>query len=382
MGRLKFLLTIIVWSFFSLIVHASKARVQALSNSFHLIDSQSIYKKPIGLIYLENLISLESGELTATTINNNAEVMAIYSLNEKKKIAMSFGHQDVSVVEARQFINTLSGSAFELAQNPLSVFYAIDDNLNPYVFSIFYSGKNDKLVNLKESSVGFSLGMELGKFQLNALYVPINFVEASLGKKFEGGGYWRSSASYLLDQTTFELTYISSKAILSTSASGADVINEQHYRDTVILGLADSNPSYLNLGEENTFFWGSEIISTRIHCKLNLSAACDKFFTSTTLPAWFGVETQASNWLTIRGSIKQTFFINTYKDEFGYPAASVSGATGGVSDIPQASNSTVVAAGLGIKFKNVVFDGGLFSGASQTLNTSDFLSQASLTYSF
>ena len=61
---------------------ASKARIQSLANSFHLIDVQSVYRRPLDLIYLDDLISLESGLTTPTTLNNNAEVFKWINLNE------------------------------------------------------------------------------------------------------------------------------------------------------------------------------------------------------------------------------------------------------------------------------------------------------------
>lgn len=370
-------LLVIILSLLSFDVFASKARIQALGNSFHLIDPQTVYSNPLDLTALDNFVTLETGLTAATSVNNNAEAMVSYSLNENYQVALSFGHQDQAFVDARNFINVLSGTTFELPQNPLSIFYAVKDGITPYAFGVFYSNKNDKLMALTESSSGLSAGVEMGKWQLSALYAFENSVEGAAGKKFDGSGYSQATVSYLLDETTFELTYIMSKAKMSTRLGAAVTDNESHFKDVIMLGLADSN-----IKDDNDFFWGAQVVSTTINCKLNLSANCDKSFTHTVLPIWIGLEAQASDWLTVRSAIKQSFLFNITKDEFGYPAAAVSGATGAISDIPAGGNSTVVSAGLGFKFKKLTLDGTLSTASTQTLDATNFLSQVGLTYNF
>ena len=354
-----------------------RQRLQALANSFHLVDAQSVYKRPIDLVYLDNYVALETGVTAATSVNDNAEAMISYSSDEKHRLAVSFGHQDVAVAGSRQFINILSGSAFELAQNPLHVFYSVDDPLTPYAVGLFYSAKNDKLSGLKEASAGLSFGMEWGKFQINSIYVPTNSADAAAGKKFNGQGYWQSAVSYLADKSLFEFTYTTSKHQLSTEVAGALILNESHTQDIVTLGLADSNRQV-----ENDFFWGAQIITTRINCDYHSDVACDKIFTRTLLPVWFGVEAQANDWVIVRGAVKQSFMISLTKDDVGYPAAAVNGATGAVANTAAGANDSVVTAGLGFKFKNLLLDGVLSTASTQVLNSADFLSQIGMTYRF
>lgn len=361
----------------ALAVDASKARVQALSNSFHLIDEQFIYSKPIQLTYLENLVALETGVTTATTNSDGAEALVLYSLGESQRFAMSLGHQDEAIIERRNLINAIAGSNFELAQNPLSLFYSAEEGMTPYALGISYSGKSDELADLKESSLSLHLGLEIGRFQINTTFVPLNSVEAVGGEKFNGAGYWQTSLSYLLDQTAFEFLLRTGKGETSTELNGSTTINELHSWDVVILGLADSDVKI-----ENDFFWGAQIILTNINCKLNLSAGCDKKLTSTVLPAWFGIEAQANDWLTLRSSIKQSFLVNISKDEFGYPASVVHKASGVASDFQAGLADTVVSAGFGFKIKNLKLDGTISSATTQKLDLNNFLSQVSLAYAY
>ena len=362
---------------FSVNAFASKARVQALANSFHLNDTQRIFSKPIDVISLDNLVAFETGITKATSADDNAEGMIVYSLKENNQIAVAFGHLDESVVDARNLINALSGSTFEMPQNPINIFYTVKDNITSYVFGVFYSNKNDKVALLNETSSGLNFGVEMGKLQINSVVTLKNSVETAAGKKFDGSGYWQTTATYLLDDSTVELTYITANAKMSTVTGAVVTDNESHVKNVIMLGLADSI-----VKDDNDFFWGAQVISTLINCKINLSAGCDKSFTRTILPVWIGLEAQASDWLTFRGTIKQSFLINISKDDFGYPATAVSGATGAVSNVPTGSNDTVVSTGLGFKFKKITLDGSLSTGTTQILNMTNFLSQLGLTYNF
>lgn len=371
-NSLLFFITII-----SVNAFASKARVQALSNSLHLIDSQTIYKNPLDLLGLENFVSAEMGLTAATSLVDGAEAMISYGFKENQRLAFSVGHQDESVTDARIFINTLTTANFELAQNPLYVFYSIEDSLTSYAMGISYSGKSDKVTGLKESSASLSAGAEMGNLQISSLYTFVNSAEALAGKKLDASGYWQTTLSYLLESTTVEFKYITSRAKMSTELGALKNDNELHVKNVITLGLAD-----LSSRDGSDFFWGAEVVSTSINCKINLSSGCNKNFTRTVLPAWFGVETEVSDWLIFRGAVKQSFLINITKDEFGYPASIVSGATGVTSNIASGENDTMISSGLGFKFKNLIFDGTLASSSTQKFDLTNFLSQASLTYLF
>lgn len=356
---------------------ASKARMQSLGNSLHLIDPQTIFANPIDLISLENFVSLEGGPTAATSALNGAEGIISYGFKGNQRIALAFGHQDPSIVDSRNLINLIGSTPFEMAQNPLYIFYSMEDSLTSWAIGVSYSGKDDKVAGLAEKSIGVSGGVELGNLQFNSLYIFTNSVDAAGGKQFDGGGYWQSTLSYLLENTMFELAYTTSKAKLSTTTGSVIQDDELHVKNVISLGLADVSPR-----DGNHFFWGAQVTSTTLNCKIDLSVGCDKAYTQTVLPAWFGVETEIADWLIFRGSVKQSFLISITKDEFGYPASVVNGATGTTSNLAAAANDTVVSSGLGFRFKELTIDGSLASSTTQSLNLNNFLSQVGLTYKF
>lgn len=371
----KLLLLFII--FLSVTTFASKARIQALGNSLHLIDPQTVYSNPIDLISLEDFVAVETGLTAATSVGNGAEAMISYEYRENHRIAVSFGHLDESVVDARNFINVLSSSTFEMPQNPVNVFYAFEDSITSYAFGAFYSKKKDKIAVLSENSAGISVAVEMGNLQFSSMYTFANSAEALVGKKLDGSGYWQTTLSYLLENTKFELQYVTSKAKMSTQLGLIETDNESHSKNVVVLGLADSS-----VRGGNDFFWGAQVISTTINCKINLSADCNKSFTRTILPAWFGIDAQVNDWMVFRGNVKQSFLISITKDEFGYPASIVNGGMGVSSNVATGENDTVVSSGLGFKFKNMVLDGSLATSTTQKIDLNNFLSQVGLTYNF
>lgn len=356
---------------------ASKARLVSLANSFHLVDTQSVFYRPIDLIYLNNFVSVESGKTSPAGGQDNAEALASYAFKENHYLALAFGHQDRAVIESRSFINAVSGLTYEATQNPIHLFYAVDDSVTSYAIGAFYSSKNNIQAGLKESSAGLSLGVELGKIQISAVYVPTNKDELAGGKKFNGSGYIQTALSYLSEQTLFELKYKAFSAKSSTETAGVLADDESHNLDQLTLGLADLNPY-----AENIFFWGAQIITTRMNCKIKSALTCDKSFSRVTTPFWFGVEAEASDWLKFRGAIKQSFLFSLSKDEIGYPSSAIDGATGAVTEFGAGTNDTEVSMGLGFKMGQLTIDGTLSTASTQVWNSSNLLSQVSITHLF
>lgn len=359
---------------YSLPVLATKARLLSLGNSFQFTDPQSVYQKPIDLIYIDNLVSVESGLTNATTLNNGAEVFVSHLLNDKAQIGLSLGHQDQAVVTTRSFMNSVLGAAtYELAQNPVHMFYGVRDSLTSYVFGAFYSHKNDRLNALTESSAGLSAGVEWGNWQFNTVYTAVNAVEVAANQRFDGKGYWNSSVSYQLDDTLFRFSYLNTDAKSTTG----NTENEFHRIETVILGLVDSN-----VKEDNNFFWGVEVVSTAAKCRIRASADCNKLYTNTTLPFLLGIEAQANDWLVLRSTVKQILLVGITKDEVPYPAGTFNNTTGAVQNVSAISNTTAVTLGAGIKFNKFTVDGTMTTATNQTVNFTSLLSQVGISYQY
>ena len=129
-------------------------------------------------------------------------------------------------------------------------------------------------------------------------------------------------------------------------------------------------------------FWGLELLTTGIDCKVKGSLKCQKTARSVAVPVWIGFETEATSWLKLRASIRQTVLFNQSKDDVGYPASVSSVFNGTASEFAEGPNSTQMSIGAGLVFKNVNVDGSVQAANTQVFNFSNFLSQVSLKYHF
>ena len=357
---------------FSISAQASRSRLDSLARSPHLVDSQSVYSRPLGVFELDPYLALETGLSAPTGASDAAEGSVLIALSPNSKVLLSLGHQNDLIVGPRLFLNAVSGSALPLSQNPVHLFYGYKDEDTNYVASVSYSRLNDKVADITEESSEFSAGVEMGALQLFGSYVILNSAQ-SAGVRSNGAGAGSANIFYNLDSTTFFLTWNLSRAKSAIN----EVENEFHTVQNAQLGLVDSK-----IKEERDYFWGGQAVTTKVDCHTRVSLDCSGSFTRTRVPVWIGIEGQMESWLIVRASITQNFLIDQIKDEVGYPAAVVPGANGAVSDIGAGYNSTVVGFGAGFKFGNLLIDGSLKAATSQTLGQNDFLTQSAITYSF
>ena len=137
-----------------------------------------------------------------------------------------------------------------------------------------------------------------------------------------------------------------------------------------------------NYKDGNDPFWGAEILTTGIECKVKGGLNCQKTARSVVLPVWFGIESQALPWMVLRGSIRQTVLFNQSKDDVGYAAGLFQNGTGAPSDYVEGPDSVHLAMGMGLQFGKVTIDGTLQTATTTFFDLSNFLSQASLKYQF
>jgi len=354
---------------------ATKARLQALSNSFHLVDPQTIYGNPLDLMGMKNYISIESGSTGATGTTDNAEGSISYGLNDHSQLAVSLGHKDDAVMGVRTAINTQLGTTYIVPQNPIHLFYGYKTENAVYVGGVSYSNFNDKKNGAKESSSTVSLGGQWGELQVYTVTSLANTVETGT-TKFEGGGYVTVGARYSLDTVTLGLDAYSAKAKSTTVASGVEDASADY--QALVLGLVDVRSK-----DGSDFFYGAQIVASKLKNRVTSNS-----MSRTSLPVWFGIEAKANEWLTLRGSILQTLIVSQTKDEEGFAAGDgyLTGANGAVSDVSGGPNNTVVAMGVGLNFKNITIDGVLKgltgTAATQEVNQTNFMSQVGLTYNF
>ncbi len=96
-----------------------------------------------------------------------------------------------------------------------------------------------------------------------------------------------------------------------------------------------------------------------------------KKITSTELPLFLGLEHNVTSWAVFRASVRQNFIFGSTKDE-----------TATNTDAESVGSNTTVAAGLGLKYGQLVLDGSLAAATNGNVNGNAFLTQAGVTYNF
>ena len=356
--------------------YATKARVIALANSPQFVDEQYIFSNINQINSLGRFVSFETGlstvNATTTSTLSNAEGMLGVKLGDDDTVVVAVGHQDEAIIGSRVLASRL-GNDFSRQQNPLYVLWGRKGELNSYGVGLFYSNYRDKVSGEAESSSGVSLGLTMGAWRYYAVFTAVNSAETAANAKFNGAGYLSANVDYGGDTTQFYLRFV--RSVEKVTTSGTE--NSSNLIQTVRLGLTDSTYK-----DSSTYFWGSEVVSTSVDCRVLGSVVCNKKYTSTVLPVWFGIEAQGTTWLVVRGSVKQTVFLNQSKDDVGYPTGTFPGTNGGVSENSAGTGTTVVSMGAGLALRNVIIDGLLTGSTTQNVNSANLLSQLSLKYTF
>jgi len=105
---------------------ATRARVTALGNAAHLVDSSSVYTKPADMFAVSDSVTIETGLQDAVLGNqgmDGAEALMIRSSGDAKW-ALSLGHDDIRTSSLR---NAASGTLTTIVgqQNPIELSYGM-----------------------------------------------------------------------------------------------------------------------------------------------------------------------------------------------------------------------------------------------------------------
>ncbi len=379
-------LLIVAVALASVNVFASRARMIALGNSAHLIDTQTVLSNPADIMMMGDYANFESGlQNTETQVadcdpvtaglqpcNNNLQ----YGNNEgsisrsmgmsKLGLAIGFQSKNASVWGLRNL--SLTGiSGIKSQQNPVNLTWGMKMDEMNLGATLVYSNYNDKAADIKESSSGVRLGMRMGMWDAK-LGVGLGNTFSNSNNKFKGTTGISGGAGYMMDGTYFNGAF-ETAGFKTEDGAGTEKI--KYNASNFTFGALNTHKM-----EASELFYGialsntvskSEVIATGVETKTTTSA----------LPITLGMEVDAATWMTLRGSIKQSTLINSKKVE---ASGSTSSETG--PDL----NNTVASVGAGLKFNKLTVDGtlqGLTGGAAtQELNGNKLLGTVGVTYMF
>lgn len=371
--------------------HATRARMNSLANSPHIIDVQRIYSNPSDMFSQGDFFTLESGDTAYPTgtdcdtttpgvqpcKNLNSEAMIVRSFGDAK-VGFSVGHQSDNAAGYIGGLRTATQTTFapqadiSFQQNPIELSYGMKVGDAVYAGTVVYSNYKDKKNEREESSSGIRFGGRMGALDFAVGQGIASKVTSGTTIEYKAKANTSLYAGYTMDNNYFfgELRMVGSEETKSTA-------RPEFKANVIRAGVVNSMKS-----EGNEFFMGASLISV----KQDLTVTGGDFEnTALQLPIVLGFEADAGSWLTLRGSITQSVLLNQSKAQFLGSTAGLQSANN-FAEFGDAANSTLASVGAGLKFDKLTLDGN-FSGltgpaAGQTLDGNNLLTQIGLTYMF
>lgn len=349
---------------------ATKARVSALANAPHLIDTQTVFSNPADMFYVGgDYVTLESGTGAAAGRNgmNNAEGMVVRSFGDAKA-GLAIGHQSTLATGLRGNAAASFPSAVAFVQqNPIDLSYGMKAGDLAWGATLVYSKAENKVAaapNLseKEDSLGLRAGFRMGAMDARLGLGLANNYSNDTDGKFTGTMGINGSFGMWLD-TTYLAANIETSGYKVENTAGAET---RKFANTNY-GVSATN-SLKKDGSE--FFYGAGLSNSETKVTV---ATVDTTKTTFAVPITFGLEVDAASWMVFRGSVTQAIpILNSTKTSAATTTAELNPIT----------NNTAFAAGVGLKFNKVAVDGTILTAGTQAYNSAALLSQVGVTYMF
>lgn len=309
---------------------ASKSRVQALGQSANLgseyiADSRNVFRNPAALNETKNYLVTEWG--TAVNSDGNAAPRA------EGGFFREMGAFNYGLYLGNDGDNTgrsQAANSFLAQDNALDLFIAGDMGVK-WGARLHYAGSKDQSTSAfekKNTAFGLGLGVVAGSMEG---YANIDISDKSTGATAAGDQSklkpsYLIGGSYVWTDYTFFASYENRKTEVSGTTTSTTKDSE------VILGVGrvmEINPTARVFGD------------LKISMDTN-SVTAGKTKTNT-MPVVFGMEADATSWLTLRGSVSQNVFLNETKNTAGKKTTN--------------ANQTFVNAGATLNFGKLKVDG-------------------------
>ena len=348
---MNFILNFLVILFLTATGLASRARLDALQNKNHLSDTEIIYLFPTKVSELDPFVAIESGTTNTVNTSQGAFASGLVQIDPQTTLAVSAGRQNNLTAAQRLMFNSLNTETFELSQNPVEILWSYKNKGQSYGFGLFYSHQNDKINQNNESTQILQAGYRSGFLTLSVALPLINQVESVAAKKLNIADSSSVAVLYEIDNLTLSALFESFTATQNNSGLDVSALEYQ----SIEAALSDRTDF-----DRNHFFYKIDIVIKNLKLKTTSIKRHEN-----QLPLTLGIESEYSDWLILRSSLKQTILISQ------------------IENVPSAQNNTQAAFGLGFKFKNLILDGtftGLV-GSAQTgvLSGDQFLSEVAIT---
>lgn len=339
---------------------ASKARMTSLGQdsargSFYLSDTRGVFLNPANVVDTNNYAILEAGNTTYTTSDADAEG-GYFRAGKRFSYGAYFGSDVNSQNIQRNGTGYASSSTSLQAAAFSNALVQKTDNLDVFIGSDMGMkwGARLSYAQGKSSSGGIerdqqSMGAAFGMIHNNmSAYANFDISDKSegadvAGDKWEADLGMKIGAAYRPNNTcTWFVDYeskggeLTDAGVKGTTERTVIQVGHGYLKEISNSARVNVDVSYLNQKDED---------------KLTNTTKVEK----SQLPVVIGIEADATDWLTLRGSLKQNIGLDTTETTTSTGKTEVDGA------------SSVVAIGLTLNYGKLQFDGTL-TGTNSTGN--------------
>ena len=365
---------------------ASKARLQALGEdnygSQFINDNRNIWLNAAQINNHKDLVTFEFGtESTGDDAATPRGEGGVYKNHGNLVYGVHFGGASTTGNALRYAAGLRNGTTFAAdsnEQNNVDVFVGGDAGMK-WGANLGYAKNAVEGNNLSSESMRTRLGVIMGDTQAYANLNLINNAKSEAGQKFEGKlGYqvglihaWEGHTLFA-DYRTFEAENTTQKKDIGLKRLEVGIGHVERLNDKSNLF---AKASYLMGEVENKTSLGQTSFGALCGTG-NAALFCSEYKTSQ-VPVVVGLETEATSWLTLRGSV----------------GAVVWGSEEDKTNERSIQNATIINAGATLKFGELSVDGVVGNSAtgaattangtdSGTLRTDSLMSRVSMTYRF
>lgn len=349
---------------------ASKARVQALGQdevrgSEYISDSRNIFRNPAGLNETKNYLVTEWGTSAA---NDSAVAPRAEGGFFREAGAFSYGLYLGNNGET----NSIRPASFLDQDNALDLFLAGDMGMK-WGARLHYATAADEVTpggfERKNTSIGLGLGVVAGAAE--------GYIDLDITDKSEGGALAADEfklkpsfiigGSYTLEKLTAFASYEGTKA--DSKEAG---VTETLKTTEIVVGAGHT----MDINPTARIYTDAKIVVAS-----HTNIVSDGKTKENTLPVTIALESDATSWLTLRGSVTQNVFLNQTKNPAGKKVTN--------------ANSTQVNAGATLNFGKLKVDGligtsaaarnGTVAGSNTNqgvLTTDNLMSRVAVSYWF
>ncbi|MFN8847913.1 MAG: hypothetical protein ACK5W9_13765 [Bdellovibrionales bacterium] len=375
---------------------ASKARLQALGNSEHIVDIQEVFTREPDQALNYEAATVEFGGTDITSTTPEAEGGFIRKMGDSAW-SMYLGRSSTTYLDLVNGITANLGDAGlnlrdgHRQQNPLQLTYASKMGDINWGAGLFYVG------NTYKGTSSFNANGTAGTHDYQASKVTQNIMGVLVGAN---NGVWDVQLRQgLVGETKTDVTTagtalntagIADNTTLKVNSTGSTRVSGGYKMDSMYFygaygmgsgevkstgTVADVESTELLAGVVNShtkdgveFFYGAEYLSTMNKDKVGAGTKTEV----TSVPLLVGVEAEVASWLVLRGSLTQSLNL-----------ISQTKTTGGSATDP--ADDTTARVGAGIKWGKATVDMVLGMGSTGTFGLDDDgnnFAQASVTYNF